>query len=350
MKSKTAKPAGAFRIDVHHHYLMVKNWDYDNRYLPTRAGLRDPSAFDPDFHLAFMEKWGIDAVILSDPAIPRLELDVGEFRKLARDLNDFNANLIAKHGRHFGVFATVPMPDVDGSIEEARRALTELGLEGVFLGTHYYGRHLGDAAFERFHAELDRLNAVVYVHPSWSYCAPELAYRPGLHFAHPPMEFVFDTTRTIASLVYSGVAKRYPNIRWIFSHGGGTVPFLSFRFAGFHTHDFRFNEVLPEGPAPFFRQFYYETAQAFSRVQLEALKALTPLEHILFGTDFPPMGSLYADDNKELAKSIADELPTDGDPAPAFDIVFGEDRVKVERSNALALFPRLAERLNATKE
>jgi predicted TIM-barrel fold metal-dependent hydrolase len=336
---------GRFRIDVHHHYHLAMNWSYNSSFLPTRAHLRPTGSWKPETHFEFMDKWGIDAAILSDPTVPRLEFDYEDGRALCRQLNDFNAELITKHGDRFGTFAAVPMPDIEGSIVEARRALTELGLDGIFLGTHYFGRHLGDSSFDEFHAELDRLKAVVYVHPTWSFCAPEVAYRPALHFAHPPMEFVFETTRTIASIVYSGVAKRYPNIRWIFSHGGGTVPFLSFRFAGFHTHESRFNEVLPEGPATYFKQLYYETAQAFSKVQLEALKALTPLEHILFGTDYPPMGSLYADNNKELAPDVADELPANGDPAPAFDIVFGEDRAKVERMNALELFPKLAARV-----
>lgn len=301
--------------------------------------------WSPDPHLEFMDKWQIEAAVLSDPFIPVLELGRAERLKLSQDINDFNATLTERHGARFGTFAAVPLPDVEAAVIEARRALVDLGLDGIYLGTHSFGRYLGDPMFEPFYAELDRHSAVVYVHPALMSCVPMVPYEPGVLFAHPMMEFVFETTRTIASIVYSGVARRYPNIRWIFSHGGGVIPFLTFRFAGLHTYESRYNEQLPEGPQAFFKQFYYETAQAFSRVQLEALKSIAPTEHILFGTDYPPLQRLYAEKNKEAAPWVAAELPTDGDPAPAYDVVFGKERVDVERSNALALFPKLAARM-----
>jgi 6-methylsalicylate decarboxylase len=344
----SSKPAGRQlgRIDVHHHYHMTYPAHYTPTFEPVRAGRVPGGMWSPELHLGFMDKWGIEAAILSDPAVPMLELDRTERRTLTRELNDFNATLIEKHGSRFGTFAAMPMPDVEASVVEARRALTELGLDGIFLGTHSFGRYLGDESFEPFYAELNRLKAVVYVHPTPMFCVPSVPYLPGVHHAQPMLEFVFETTRTMASLVYSGVPRRHPDIRWIFSHGGGAIPLLAFRFEGLHTYESRYNEVLPEGPLAFFKQFYYETAQAISRAQLDAVKAIAPTEHILFGTDYPPLRNLYADNNREQAKAIAPDLPTAaGDPAPSFDIVFGEERVKVERLNALSLFPKLAARL-----
>lgn len=345
MTSKLQTPPDRFRIDVHHHYHLTRFQGLTPAYTPSRAGLLPEGTWRPESHFEFMDRWGIEAALLSDPALPRLELDVGERRKLSQQINDFNAKLIRDHGARFGTFAAVPLPDVEGAVLEARRALTELSLDGIFVGTHYFNRHLGDAMFEPFYEELNRHHAVVYVHPASLDCAPEVIYQQGLTFALPPMEFVFETTRTIASIVYSGVGRRYPNIRWIFSHGGGTIPFLSFRFAGYHTQEPRYNEVLPEGPGFFLKQFFYDTAQAFSSVQLEMVKSIAPTGHILFGTDYPPMQSLYGPHNADETPSIAAELPANGEPAPAFDLVFGGDRIKVERLNALSLFPKLAARL-----
>lgn len=333
------------RIDVHHHFSLVKNAGFSPALTPTYAGVLPRESWTPSQHFEFMDRWGIEAAVLSDPSLPRLELDIDDRRDLCRAINDFNFEVIARHGDRFGTFAAVPLPDVEGAVSECRRALRELSLDGIFLGTNYFNRHLGDALFEPFYEELNRHDAVVYVHPAGMNCAPNVAYQPGEYFRPPMMEFVFDTTRTIASLVYAGVPRRYPNIRWIFSHGGGTLPFLAFRFAAFHAQDPRYNAVLPEGPHEFFRRFFYESAQTFGRGQLELLNTLVSAEQILFGTDYTPMRSLYDGDNAAKCPSIAAELPTDGDPAPAFELVFGEDRVKIERLNALRLFPRLAARL-----
>jgi predicted TIM-barrel fold metal-dependent hydrolase len=265
-------------------------------------------------------------------------------------VNDFNAQLIAHHGERFGVFATVPLPDVEGAIVEARRALGELGLDGVGLITQYLGRYLGDPAFEPLYRELDRQSAVVYVHPGPVPGAPPVACAGSEPFEDFVLEFVFDTTRTITSLVYAGVAQRYPNIRWIFSHGGGTIPFLAFRLAELHAYTPRFNQALPEGPMPSLRRFYYETAQAFSVAQLHATRALAAVDRLLFGTDYPPCTNLYSDQNRSLIRLPPMELPSNGDPAPTFDTVFtADERVQVERTNALNLFPRLAARLGGAQ-
>lgn len=347
MSSDTRGKQPHGRIDVHHHYHLTYPSTYSRTFEPVHSSKRPDTSWKPDEHLAFMDKWGIEVAVLSDPAVPMLELDVAERRSLCRALNDFNAKIIEQHGTRFGTYAAVPLPDAQGAVEETRRALGDLKLDGIFLGTHYFGRYLGDPAFEPFYEELDRHHAVVYVHPTPVFCVPHVDYLPGVKLALPALEFVFETTRTMASLVYSGVARRYPNIRWIFSHGGGTIPLLAFRLEGLHVYEPRYNEVLPEGPLSFFRRFYYETAQTICRAQLDALRGIAPTEQILFGTDFPPLQKLYGEHNKEQAKGIADELPANGDPSPAFDVVFGADRVRVDRLNALDLFPTIAQRIGA---
>lgn len=338
------KTKAGSRIDVHHHYSLTRGAGYSASFLPTEPQMLPKDAWKPDTSLAFMDAWGIEASILSEPHVASFKMEMHARRRLCRAINSFGAELIEKRGDRFGAFASVPLPDVAGALEEARYALADLRLDGVALGTNYHGSYLGEAVFDPFYEELDRQRAVVFVHPAWT-GSVDVSYRPGLLFPDAMFDFAFETTRSIASLVYAGVPRRFPKIRWIFPHGGGAVPFLAFRFAGLHTHESRYNEVLSEGPGTFLEQFFYETAHTFGRAQLECIKALASTEHVLFGTEFPSLDRVYASDNREHAPAIASDLPFDGDPTPAFEAVFGGDRIRVERTNALALFPRLAARL-----
>lgn len=331
-----------FRIDVHHHYAPPYPSGIQSRMQTPGTA---PSDWSPHRHLAFMDRWAIQAAVLSDPPFGMIEATSEKRQAAAREVNDYNRRLIRDHGDRFGVFAAVPLPDVKNSIAEARRALGDLGLDGICLVPHYDGRYLGERDFEPFYAVLNELHAVVFVHPVLVPNAPVPTFAGGERFSDPTLEFVFDSTRTAASLVYSGIPKRFPRIRWIFCHCGGTIPFLAFRLAELHAYDPRFNAVLSEGPATAFASFYYETAQAFSTGQLRMVDELTDREHILFGTDFPPVANLYADNNADLINWPAADLPSGDDPAPAYEVVFGRERERVERDNALELLPSLRKRL-----
>lgn len=340
------KSRAPFRIDVHHHFTLTRGAGYSAAYLPTEPEMLPNGTWSADAHLAFMDAWGIEAAILSEPHVANYKMELHARRRLCRAINVFGNELVERRGDRFGAFATVPLPDVAGAVEEARFALAELRLDGVILGTSYQGRYLGEETFDPLYEELDRLGAVVFVHPTWVDCV-SVAYGPGLHFPNEVFEAAFETTRAIASIVYAGVPRRFSNIRWIFAQGGGAVPFLASRFAGLHAHELRFNEILPEGPKTYLSQFFYESAQSFGRPQTACTRALASADHVLFGTDYPSLDRLYAEDNRDLVPGIGADLPTAGDPAPAFEEVFGEERIKVERTNALTLFPRLAARLGA---
>ncbi len=173
------------------------------------------------------------------------------------------------------------MPDVEGSLGEIEYALDTLKADGIGLMTSIAGKYLGEPTFDPVYNELNRRKAVVYTHPLTPDCCRNLV--PGT----PPgtIEYATDTTRTVASILFSGTAAKFPNIRFIFSHSGGTLPFLAGRFerqAATQKYPF-----LPDGVMPELKKFYYDVAQGNTAAQLAALTRLAPISQLLFGTDYP---------------------------------------------------------------
>jgi predicted TIM-barrel fold metal-dependent hydrolase len=268
-----AKP---HRIDVHHHFAPTFHRDA----LGSRRGLAWPN-WSPAMSIEDMDRNGITTAILSVVQPGTWFGNAEESRRLSRRLNDYGATLVRDHpGRH-GLFACIAPPDVEGSLKEIEYGLDTLKAEGIALLTSYGPTYLGDPSFAPVYAELNRRRALVYVHPTTPNCCRDLV--PGI----PPgsIEYATDTTRTIAHLVFSGTVIRFPDIRWIFSHSGGTLPFLTGRFIRLANE--RKPADLPNGPLPEFRKFHYEIAQGNTPGQLAALLKLVPLSQVMFGTDFP---------------------------------------------------------------
>ncbi len=229
-----------------------------------------------------MDRAGIERAVLSMTTPGLWFGDRAAARTLARDCNEYAAWLVAAHPRRFAAFASLPMPDIDGTLEELAFALDTLGAEGVAMFTSYGNTWLGDPAFAPVFEELDRRKAVVYTHPTSSEACP--AVLPEITPA--VIEFGTDTARSIASLVFSGAAARYSNVRFIFSHAGGTMPLLVERFEGVA----RLPDVtrrLPHGLQHELGRFYYDTAQASNATAMSALTAVASPSHILFGSDYP---------------------------------------------------------------
>jgi 6-methylsalicylate decarboxylase len=181
--------------------------------------------------------------------------------------------------------------------------------------TSYGDRWLGDAAFAPVWEELNRRKAVVYTHPHSPDCCANL--KVGVPAAD--IEWATDTTRTIASLLFSGTAARYPEIRWIFSHGGGTMPFLLSRFQYDEKTRKDRETVLPHGLMHELTKFYYDTAQANHPGALAALLKIAPPAQILFGTDYP-----YRTGAEVIAGLAAQKFPA-------------KDLRGIERDNAMKL-------------
>jgi predicted TIM-barrel fold metal-dependent hydrolase len=309
-------PATNQRIDVHHHF--IPKFHVDSMMASGRRAGPAPPAWSPAASLEEMDKSGIATAVLSiaQPGVWYGD-NVEEARKLARELNDYGAKLVADHKGRFGLFAVIAPPDAQGSLKEIEYALDTLKADGIGLLTSYQDKYLGHPSFAPVYEELNRRKALVYVHPTTPDCCRGLV--PGI----PPgsIEYATDSTRTIAHLVFSGTAKRFPDIRWIFSHSGGTLPFLTGRFIRLAQE--RKPAHLPDGPLPEFKKFYYELAQGNTPGQIAALLKMVSVSQVMYGTDYPFR------DGAEVNAGIADW---------GFSAA---DRRAIERDNALKLLPRI---------
>jgi len=197
--------------------------------------------------------------------------------------------------------------------------LDALKADGIGLLSTYDGKYLGDAAFAPVFEELNRRKAVVYVHPTMAACCGSVL--PGV--IPQAIEFPFDTTRTIASLIINGTIIKNPDIRFIFSHGGGATPMLAGRMAETLGHRKNSAEVTPNGVGAELRKLYYDTASATAPGAIAALRIMAQASHILFGSDYPFVKA--AAEIEELQQTAMTEA----------------EREAIDRGNALALLPRL---------
>jgi len=337
------------RIDCHHHFFPQPWLDYVARQgglgAIGLAPLFEPAI--PSGHLEFMDTWHIDAALVSlvPPACAFGTLD--DRRTTARAVNEFGANLIRDHGARFGFLATSSLPDVDGALDELRYAFDVLQVDGFAVSTNYFGDYMGSPTFEPIYQELNARRAVVLVHPTNPAYAP-----PNIGFSFPLPHFCFewiaDSARAMTNVIYRGVAKRYPDIRWIFMHGGGAMTAYAFRQAALHAFLPGFTQALPEGPLPYLEKFYWDTAQAYTAAPMRSVKEIASVSHILGGTDWPPIKNFYENAQTQVPWP-GEELPDPqvGDPAPALSQVFSKpERELIDAGNALQLFPRLGRRMN----
>jgi len=277
---KPAPGGAARRIDVHHHML-------PQRHMDAVAAAREsgrPQPWSPQTSLEEMDKNDIATAIVS-LVQPGVTLGTTEqARSLARDCNEYGAKMVRDYPGRFGFFASIPLPDTEGSLKEAAYALDTLKADGINLFTSFGDKYLGDKSFWPVYEELNRRNAIVYTHPTQPKCCNNMV--PGVTVS--TIEYATDTSRTIASVLFSGTAAQFPNIRWIWSHGGGTMPFLIGRYdrlAGERKDPWAPN--TPNAERPQLQKFYYELAQANHPGALEAVTEIIPLTQLLFGTDFP---------------------------------------------------------------
>ena len=307
-------PATFHTIDIHHHLFAP-----DYRAAIAAIGAGGAPRWSPEQSLAEMEKSRVQTSLLS-LAPPGLWFgDAAQARKLARMVNDYGAKLAKDYPGRFGLFAALPLPDPEGSLREIEYAYDTLHAEGIGLMTSYEDKWLGDASFAPVWAELNRRKAVIYTHPNTPACCGKL----NDDVPSGVIELAVDTTRTMASLLFSGTAARYPDIRWLLSHGGGTTPFLLSRFTRQEEEMKEREKRLPKGLLYELKKFYYDTAQANHPGALDALLRIVPVSQVLFGSDYPYR--VGADVNAGLA-------------AYHFS---PQDVLAIERDNTLRILPQL---------
>lgn len=265
------------RIDVHHHYAPPAWLNAKG----VQAGFwRDWSVQRASEE---MDRAGVEKALVSITTPGVWFGDDAAARRLARECNEFAATMRDDHAGRFGFFLVLPLPDVEGSLAEVAYGFDTLKADGVGLLTNYQAKWLGDPSFAPLFEELDQREAAVFVHPTAAPCCANLL--PGI--PDSAIEYGTDTTRAIARMIFSGSSKRYPNVRMIFSHAGGTMPFLNQRFIQLAERDKRYVELLPDGFLPEARRFYYDTAQASNAIAMGALTKIVPISQIVFGSDYP---------------------------------------------------------------
>ncbi len=316
--AQAAPPTGRGWIDLHHHFAPPA-WVTEVRGKP----LLQPAntRWTPEQSIDDMDRGGVAAGVLSITNPGLWFGDPAQSRRLARACNDYGASLVQQHPTRFGLFAALPLPDVDASLTEIAYAFDTLKSDGIGLYTSYGSTWLGDPSFRPVMAELNRRKALVTVHPTAADCCRNLAYAPGV--GPGTIEYGTDTTRAILGIAFSGDATRFPDIRFIWSHAGGSAPFLAGRIEGASGNA---RAALPDGFIAAAKRFHYDTAGASNRGALISLRELVAPSQIVFGTDFPSAGS-----GVPLVKALADtRLFTD------------MELQAVGRGNAVRLLPRFA--------
>jgi len=311
------------RIDIHQHFVspsFLATLGTKNAVSPV-PGFAAWKGYSPARAVETLDRVGVATAMLSITAPGVWFGDVQEARTLAREMNEYAAaRMVGDYKGRFGLFAVLPLPDVPGSLKEVEYALDTLKADGIGVLTSYGNAWLGDASFTPLLEELNRRKAVVYTHPTDAMCCQNMIPR----VANQMLEYPTDTTRTIVSLIVSEAATKYPDIRFIFSHAGGTITSIAGRLLGAEMTA----ENLARTPAPnsrlfHLRRFFYDTAGSANPVNMAALKALVPTTQIVFGTDAPFVDGAPQVAGLQTAGFTADELRA------------------IERDNATRLVPRL---------
>jgi 6-methylsalicylate decarboxylase len=312
------------RIDVHFHYLSP---EYREKMIDAVGGSPDGFAapqWSAEAALAMMDRTGIATGMLSvsSPGV-HFGSDANA-RLLARSVNEFAARTIGDHRRRFGGFASLPLPDVDGALEEIAYALDTLKLDGVVMLTNFNGVYLGDRRLEPVFDELNRRGAVVFIHPTSPICWQQSA----LGYPRPMIEFTFDSTRAVVNLIFSGTTVHCPKLRFIVPHAGGTLPFLARRIGMFGRALAATGGKSPISTEEQLRRLYYDLAGSPGSNALGPLLEMTERSHILYGSD-------YVHTPEAIVSAHLSELLSS-------KLLSAHDFRAIGRGNALALFPRLA--------
>ncbi|GLP66468.1 amidohydrolase [Streptomyces sp. TUS-ST3] len=332
---------GNYRIDVHCHIVPdFYRESLDAAGVTDIGGLAIPD-WSPELAVSFMNRYGIQTqvVSVSEPGVEHMTTS-DKRMELAQRVNDYlSKDLVhtdsAKFAGRFGGFGVLPLSDIKDSddvqnaVTEVKRAMGELKLDGIGIFSSYHGVYLGDPLLDPLMETLDDLGAMVFIHPATPQHAPGLGLPAFLY------EFTFDTTRALVNMLYKKTYVNYPRIRWIGAHAGGTLPFLSYRTSLLYSKTVGLAQTLGldglDDANVLYRKLFFDTALSPVPQSMKSTRELAGVGHIMFASDWPFTAELF---------------PAAGDPAPQLDETFSSaERLRVERSNALAQLPRVAARL-----
>lgn len=286
-------------IDLHVHYYTepylesiesalsttVTRRNHDGRFMVEwRDGIAltvpQPHPGIPE-RLEMMDRLGVATQVLSVPSPSVFFLPGSEADQLARSVNEEFASICRDHPGRFRALGSIAMQDSDLALSGFEHALDELGLDGVMILTNVDGVPLDDARFEPFWEAANERSLLIYVHPT----VPEADHLTDYGLAIG-VGFFADTNLALARLAYSGVFERYPDIRWVFSHLGGTMPFMLPRLDNYHRQNPEYQEQSPRLPSDYIREQIYDTATTHRPAIRCAVETLG-LDRLVFGSDFP---------------------------------------------------------------
>jgi 6-methylsalicylate decarboxylase len=314
------------RVDMHHHFLPQDYMKAEAERSHNEHGNSAMFSWTPAAGVEALDMAGVDFAVgsITTPGI-WITGNVELSRKLARQWNEEAAKTVQAYPTRFGFFAPVPLPDTDGTLKEIDYAYGTLHADGINFMSNYEGKWLGDPGFTPVMEELNRRKSLVYVHPTFSPCCTTNMVT-GL--VAPSLEFPFDTTRTIVNLITQGVTTRFPDIRFIFSHGGGAITGIYGRIAE-TSHMPAFRGKFADMHAELVK-LYYDTASLDPKVTFPALLRMVPPTQILLGSDYPLAGPPPV--NIMVKKAVAE-----------FEAYHPSPKLKraVEHDNAVRLLPRI---------
>ena len=306
-------------IDVHHHYFPKEFIESHEREggAPGFAKTWTPARMDEE-----MEKNGIEKAVLSLASAPIgwFRLPHPDLRAIVRACNDFGARLVDERPDRLALFGYIAGPDVDGCLREIEYAFDVLKADGIEMSTSFGDMWPGDPRFAPVLEELDRRKAIVYFHPLAPFCCSGIV--PGVGDSW--IEYPYDTGRAILSLMFNGAFVKHRNIRWLFSHSGGAIPYLAHRIEWQSKGVKNIRDVAPDGVVAELRKLYFETANAASAPTMAALTTFAPIDHIMYGSDFPYVTSEY---NLSCLRSAG---------------LSDANLAAIERGNAMKFIPRFS--------
>lgn len=317
------------RIDVHAHYVPERY-----RKEAVAAGHAKPDGmpglpkWSAQSAIEQMDRYDIGAALLSISS-PGVHFgDDSAARLLARSVNEDGARAVQDYPKRFGLFATLPLPDIDGALAEIAYAFDTLKADGVVMLTNQHGMYLGDARLDPVFAELNRRGATIFIHPTSPTCPCCNNQTQGLAlpYPRPMMEFVFDTTRAVINMILSGTLDKYPRIRIIVPHAGAALPVLADRVTGLSPALGLAKPLDTEHVFEQLRGLYYDLAGFPVPRLLSTLLQIADPKHILYGSDTP-----FTPD--PLVGALSKKINT----TPLLTPQMHKDFL---RENALNLFPR----------
>lgn len=284
-------------IDVHHHVFPpefpVHPWDIVSDYVA-------------------MQRQGVTDVLLSSPLVS----DAFSVHRM----NEYLHAQVCANPEHYHMLGVLPYDNVGLALEEISFVLDDLQAPGFGLNTHNHDIYISSDSLNPIWEELNRRKAVVFLHPNHKrasrnqkmlFCGNDSVY-----------EYPFDTTRAVIDFVLQDKVSRWPDIRWIMPHAGGTIPFLAHRISV----SGRWGSI-PQSEEMILntlKSFYYDLTLNNSDVNYRFLKDFAGVDHLLFGSDYPPC-------NESL---LADDLRT----MNATEVFTSEEKAQIYFKNAEALF------------